>query len=391
MSKFFLFVFFCISGELYAKVGFSSPFAKKVSFTIKVGKVFFKNSSSLPETIISNQLKYLFGILNEIDSGIDFPNLKIQVKDLEVLNDMPEISYQVKGEIAWDSKREIPRTFNFLLPKRGDEAGLTEFLNKYQKNCAKKPSSLATFWNYFRLHHEGCNLNGSSSDVVELSAHLSEKLIARERYEPNYRQIYDDNVLEITSILTKDNPLDVYDVSISDFKNLCLYFAKDSTFINQTANECHIEGFKNGQKVKANIFLIDNFNDKPEEFLQKRSPFFSKSDLVTFNGHSGMGVNIDSWIKYYPIPKGKYQVIFLNSCDTYGYFRNEFFNRYKILNQSRSSSEYVDVILNATPNFFGTFANTNRYLVDLLLKNESFDELLKGLPFEEHSVLLYEH
>lgn len=389
LLKLVFLILISLTGELQAKVEFSSSFVKKISFSISEGLVFSARSIS-SDLVVKNQLQYMFGVLNELDSGIDFPSLKIEVKKQKIIDGIAEINYKASGLIAWDSRKEIPRLLNFVVPKHGDQEGLADFLNKYQKNCSKKSSSLATFWNYYRPHHEGCLLQGAvPEDAILISATLKEAHTSNNR-EPNYREIFDDNTLEITAIITRDNPVDTQDVSNSDFRNLCDFFAKDSISTKQLNQECHTEGFKNGQMLKSHIFLVDNFNDKPDLFLQKLAPYFVTSDVITYNGHSGMGVNIESWMKYYPVSKDKYQIIFLNSCDTFGYFRNEFFDRIKILNQSKSSSDYVDVILNATPNFFGTFANSNKQLIDSLLKGSNFIEALSRLPVEQHSLLVFE-
>lgn len=383
-------ILFLFWGNLNAKVNFSSPVVKEVLFSIESGKVFSK-SSLLPKTIVQNQLKYLFGVLNEMDSGFDFPSLKVEIKSIQDSNGVLEIQYNAKGTFAWAVNKEIPKTLALSLPKWGDEEGLTEFVNKYQEKCAKKQSTFATFWNYYRPNRPGCPLKDSiSPEVILLSAHLKEATVSDGNREPRYRQIFDDNVLEITTIITKDDLTNSNDISIWDFNKLCGLFSADAFMFNQIINECHTVNQRNGQTVRAHVYLVDNFYDKPEEFLQKIRPFLLSSDVVTYNGHSGMGLNIESWMKLYPIPKDKYQIIFLNSCDTYGYFVNDFFDQFSTVNQTKNSSEYLDIILNATPNFFGTFANSNFNIIQGLLNGLNFDEIMRKLPVAQRSLLLHE-
>lgn len=389
MLKIFLILFF-VPFMTYAQVNLSSPTVREISFHIEKGIV-NSGQADEPEKIIKNQLQYLFGVLNEMDSGIDFPNIIIKVLEINHNNQNYEISYEASGTIAWDRKKETPKTIKFLLPKRGDTEGLTEFLNKYQKNCAKKPASLASFWNYYRPNYTNCPLKGTlPDDLVLLTALLSPRELDDEKREPNYRMIFDDNILEVTAVLTKDNPANEQDASILDFQKLCTFIFKDATTINQLSNECHSEGRKNGQIIKAHIFLINNFNDNPENFLLKISPFILTSDLVTYNGHSGMGTNINSWVKLYSVPQNKYQIVFINSCDTFGYFTNDFFGRYSDINQSENSSDFLDVILNATPNYFGSFANSNQSILMGLLNGNNFKDILSKLPNEQKALLLHE-
>lgn len=362
----------------------------EASFFIKEGKV-YSNISDNPETFVKNQLKYLFGALNEVESGIDFPRLKVKVKKIRKIEELFEISYSAEGLLAWNANVEFSKNFIVPLPKRGDNEGLQKFVTLYQANCAKKPASIATFWNYYRPHHYGCTLTDAGfKDVVFTTLKLKLKNEDEGRW-PNYRQVFEDGVLEITAIITKENPLNSNDVSHSDFKSLCSFFATEPVDTRKVINECHSEFLHMGQVIKAHAYLLADFNDKPQEFFEKIRNILQSSDVVTYNGHSGMGLNIESWIHFYPIPRNKYQIIFLNSCDTYGYFHELFFDKVKKINDEKSSGEYLDVILNSTQNYFGSFTKSNSVIVNSLILNENFDSILKLFPAEQHSVLLFEN
>lgn len=354
----FLYFLLLFSFNVFAEVNFISPSVQEIKFTIDEGIV-FTNGNENPRSAIIEQLKYMFGILNEVDAGIDFPQLKIDFVSAE----KGEIHYKVNGTIAWSKARALPRSFVFLLPK----GNLTEFLNKYQKNCARKPSVLASFWNYYHPHNPGCVIE--DGDVVKIVARFNPEISGEENLLPNYFEIFKDNTLEMTVIMTKDHPLEVNDVSVTELQTLCP---------NLSGRECHRESFQGGVRVVLHVFLLDNFDDKPQDFLTRIQSYLVNSDVVTYNGHSGMGANIESWMKYYPVKdKEKYQIIFLNSCDTFGYFKNEF------LNEGNRQ-----VILNATPNYFGTFANSNRNIINKILENADFNEILLSLPIEQHPLVL---
>lgn len=361
MKFFFIFTLFFFTNS-YAEVHFSSPFVQEVKFTIEDGVVLSDNSES-PKLAVNQQLKYMFGILNEVDSGLDFPQLDVEIISFE----KNEIHYKVSGIIAWDKKREMPRNFLFLLPRRGDVVGRTEFLNKYKNNCSKKPSSLESFWNYYRPHHAGCVLN--EADFVKIEAIFTPAVNDSENLSPNYLEIFKDNTLEITTILTKDQPQNVNDMGLFEMQRLCG---------NQNQQECHVENFQSGTRILIHVFLVGNFDNRPQEFLSRLQGYLTNSDIISYNGHSGMGANIESWMNYYPIKdKNKYQILFFNSCDTFGYFRKEF------LEEGNRQ-----VILNATPNYFGTFATSNLNLINKLLNNADFNEILLSLPIEQHPLVL---
>lgn len=360
--NFLLLLVILFSSHLSAETLFISPFVQRIQFEVKDGMSYF-SAPELPEKIVQEQIKYMFGALNEVDSGIDFPQLKIDITSIEG----SEIHYRVRGEIAWSKKRPIPRSFTFSLPKFGDTAGLTSFLNKYQKNCSRKPSNIASFWNYYRPNKSGCVID--EADVVKLNAEFNSIPTFSESFSPDYSDIFKDNKLEMTVIMTKDRPLDVNDVSFYDLSQLC------GNLVEQV---CHREMFQHGVRVLLHAYLVNNFDDGPQEFLTKIESILSTSDVISYNGHSGMGINIESWMKYYPVKdKSKYQIFFFNSCDTYGYFRNEFLH-----------GGNRQVILNATPNYFGTFANSNLSLISKFTKSADYNEILLTLPQEQHPLLL---
>lgn len=350
------------SFNILAVVQFSSPHVQRISFNIDDGIV-ISGGSQPPELVVSQQLRYMFGVLNEVDAGVDFPQMKVEITSIEG----NEIHYKVRGEIAWDKKRPIPRSFFFPLPRSGDNVWLTEFVAKYQKECARKPSSLGSFWNYYRPHRNGCAIH--EGDRVNVLARFNPSVQINNNLMPNYQKIFQDSTLEMTVIMTKDHPLDLNDLSLFDFQTLCGAMVE---------KECHIESFQGNYRILLHVFLLDNFADRPQVFLSQIQNYLQRSDVVSYNGHSGMGANIESFVKYYPIEdKEKYQIFFFNSCDTYGYFRNEF------IEQGNR-----DVILNATPNYFGTFAYSNNSVINGLLKNISFEELMKLLPLEQRPLVI---
>lgn len=372
-------------------VSLKSYYHKTVSFNLENGVVFSKNNEK-SQAVILNQLKYLFGTLNEINAGVDFPKLKVELKKVEDFDGIFKISYSVSGKLVIPVKY-YDEYLELLLPKFGDEKGLTAFLNKYKENCSRKTyNSLETFWNYYRPHNSLCPLKNASDreDTVLLKLKILDNSFAVEREVP-YEKIFEDNKLEATIVVTKDNPQSMNDFGFEDFKSLCRKFILPPNEVQETENECHFEARTAFGLFVGHIFLTPNFNEGTDDFMKKITPYIKQSDYISYNGHSGMGINVNTWEQNFPLSENNYKLFYLNSCDTYGYFSGHLFERIHQFNESNVSETVIDVLLNANPNYFGTFADSNMLILQQLQKRASFNDILRGLPEYQAPVLVFEN
>lgn len=386
----FLFLLFTSNFHNAFAVGLKSYYHKTVSFNLENGIV-FSNNNKKSQVVILNQLKYLFGTLNEINAGVDFPKLKVNLNKVEDADGVFEISYSVSGKLVLPKKYH-DEYLELLLPKFGDEKGLTEFLNKYKGTCSRKTyNSLETFWNYYRPHNSPCPLKNASDreDTVLLKLKVLDNSFDEEREVP-YEKIFEDNKLEATIVVTKDNPQSMNDFGFEDFKSLCRKFILPPNEVQETKNECHFEVQTVFGLFVGHIFLTPNFNEGTSDFMKKITPYIKQSDYISYNGHSGMGINVNTWEQEFPLSENKYQLFYLNSCDTYGYFSGHLFERVHKFNEANLSDTAVDVLLNANPNYFGTFADTNIVLLKQLQQRAGLDAILQSLPEYQAPVIFFD-
>jgi hypothetical protein len=93
--------------------------------------------------------------------------------------------------------------------------------------------------------------------------------------------------------------------------------------------------FPSGKEVVVNIIIAqsdfqDNKKKQSTLFKNMFEDALEKADLIDYEGHSGLGGNLDLESLYGDrdiFNPDKYQIIFINGCHSYAYFKNMFLNR----------------------------------------------------------------
>ena len=93
--------------------------------------------------------------------------------------------------------------------------------------------------------------------------------------------------------------------------------------------------FDSGKEVEVNIIIAhsdlqDNKRKKSTLFKNMFEDALKNADIIDYEGHSGLGGNLDLKGLYDDrdiFNPEKYQIIFINGCHSYSYFKNMFMNR----------------------------------------------------------------
>src|SRR5690606_36334383 len=81
---------------------------------------------------IRDQLAYTIGNLNGRGAGPDINGVTISIGEVRRRgDDLFEASYAARIFVAWPREISIPRTFEFVLPARGDMRGRQAFFRTY--------------------------------------------------------------------------------------------------------------------------------------------------------------------------------------------------------------------------------------------------------------------
>jgi hypothetical protein len=123
--------------------------------------------------------------------------------------------------------------------------------------------------------------------------------------------------------------------------------------------------------VVVEILLADtNLDARDKTFQVMAAPAFKSSDILVYDGHSGLGGNLD--IKQFAtnviFDKTKHQIFYFNGCSSYPYFNGKFF---EAKNQGRSlSSNYLDVVTSALPTLSDPRAENVKAFIDPFVQGQ---------------------
>ena len=83
-----------------------------------------------------------------------------------------------------------------------------------------------------------------------------------------------------------------------------------------------------------------------------RWPLSEKADLLVYSGHSGLGKNINALAAKGKVAKGKYQLVYLNGCQSFAYLGTAMHDKHTAANGKDvdpDGTKYLDVVANALP------------------------------------------
>lgn len=297
------------------------------------------------------------------------------------------VKYHVVLPVAWGSKTNLPETYELTLPKHIDSAGLTAFAKKYAHDCADSGAhdvDSGSMWYYYRPHASGCEL--APEDIVETTATVTVSDENTSGKYPEYDKVWEDDTLEVIAIFGKyeDGATTSSDAGISAF-NRFVGEAKKALGSGVTSIPAELPkdpGVKNpdvelsatlsgGRKVKVVALLVDNVSTAGAKFDARYEPLSGSADLVFYNGHAGLGQNVRALQQKGAFFAGKYQIFFMNGCDTYAYVDGSLAEARAALNpDDPSGTKYMDMVTNAMPSFFHSMPAASMAMINGLLSRD---------------------
>lgn len=343
------------------------------------GKLVTTDTFDLNQTI-QDQLLYTIGHLNGDRSVGRLDTVKITNVTPKRLDDgTTEVSYHAVLPVAWGSKTNLPKSYTLRLPKVIDFSGLEAFSTKYQHDCvdfgAHEVSS-GNLWYYYRPNRSGCKL--AAEDVVELKASVVKSLENTEGKYPEYHKVWEDKELRVVAIFGKyeegattssDAGIAAYNEFVSTIKSTWT----DATITPDGATSS--PGVKNpdvaltatlpgGKKLVINVLLTDKVSSAPKSFYDRYESLSTEADLIFYNGHAGLGQNVRALAKKGKFRTGKYQLFFMNGCDTFAYVDGSLAKTRSTINpDDPTGTKYMDMVTNGMPAFFSSMPDASMALI----------------------------
>ena len=183
------------------------------------------------------------------------------------------------------------------------------------------------------------------------------------------------------TVLLQEKKLELFTKKTST--SLILFRMKKVKF--QVKKRTYIKTFPSGKVVQINILIADTDADahktrKSLLFKKALKDSLMNADLIEYEGHSGLGENLNLKEMYGSKqlfdPK-KSQVIFINGCHSYTYYKNMFF-------EGKGNEENLDLILSGTTTLSDDGPNNAKAFLKYFLNPDSsrkvsFQAILKNI------------
>jgi hypothetical protein len=368
-------------------------------------------SDSSVERQIRAQLQYMTGQLNGINGGADLNRLQLTINEKIRQEDGSfEVHYAAKVLIAWRRDLAMPETYELIVPAQGDYRNLGSFFAAFQDDCITPSAhdmSAGNFWYYYRPQPEACRARMVDPTNTALVARFPIALnVSAENTtgkSPEYAKIWEDDRAVITAVFGKyeDGATSNGDAGIAAYNEM--YAMLRSRFGEPAMQDAEVPaGTRPGVAYPAinmvfdtpegtldvDIMLIDGILSSDEAFKKRYNERTKISDLVSYNGHSGLGANIRALARMGSFQQGQYQLFFVNGCDTFAYVDNALRDAHAAVNPGFGPSKFFDIITNAMPSYFRSNADNNVALMQAFLgRSKTYRQILSGFDRTQRAVV----
>lgn len=342
------------------------------------------------EQQIESQLLYTIGQLNGNKSVGRLDTLELSnVRSEPFADGLYRVTYHAKLPVAWGSKTNLPTAYELLLPKRADYTGLDAFTDSYSTSCVDWGAhdvDSGSMWYYYRPNKSGCSL--APQDIVRLQATVTVSPDNTSGKYPEYHMVWADQSLDVVAIFGKyedgattssDAGIAAYNRFLSSLRTtlgtsgLTTVPASFSSNPGVSAPDITFrKTYDDGRSVTVTALLVDNVRTAGAEFDTRYNALSLTADMIFYNGHAGLGSNIRALANKGQFVAGKYQIFFMNGCDTFAYVDGALAKKKAALNEDDpNGTKYLDMVTNAMPSFFSSMPNASMAFIKGLLAKDA--------------------
>lgn len=360
------------------------------------------------KSVIQDQMLYTIGHLNEDKSVGRLDRLELSNVQKSSAEGKTKITYHAKMPVAWGSKTNLPKSYEFTLPKDVSSSGTTAFTEKYMHSCVEWGAhdvDSGSMWYYYRPGQSGCKLD--EADVVKMTATVTVSAVNSTGKYPEYHKVWEDKALRVVAIFGKyeDGATSTGDAGIAAFNEFARAMGSAMTQYGPTTTPSPIPsqpGPANktlqwmatiGERsVQVDALLVDNVASASytTEFKSWYEPLSEKADFIVYNGHAGLGQNVRALAKTGKWIAGQYLVLFMNGCDTYAYVDGTLAQTRASINpDDPTGTKYMDIVTNAMPAFFASDSEATMAVFNGLMKPDApmtYEQIMKNI--DPHQVVL---
>lgn len=358
---------------------------------------------------IVSQLLYVQGILGSDGSG----NAQIGRVQLTRVVESPSadgtsgtkrIAYAAVLPVAWPKGKDLPSTYEIVLPR--DTTRLASFNATYDGRCGSAGHGQDAFWFDWNPRAEGCSVE--DTDVTKVQVTVGASTRATEDRYPEYDLIWSDGRLDVVAlfgIIESNTPRDWAFVGARSFVNEARRQLDDVSVATGGASSSVLEDttvtgklWIDGRErvVKVDVLVVPKeLSQAGADFETRYGPLSEQADLLLYNGHAGLGTEINAFGRAGNVVAGKYQIALLNGCQTFAYIDTTMTDRRRAANgeSDPDGTRYLDVVANALTSRTENFVSTSNSLFGALLHVDSpqrWSDILGRLPEGQIAVVFGE-
>jgi len=138
-----------------------------------------------------------------------------------------------------------------------------------------------------------------------------------------------------------------------------------------------------GRKLVVNALLVDEVSSAPQTFYTRYEGLSTEADIIFYNGHSGLGQNVRALARRGEFRPGKYQIFYMNGCDSFAYVDGYLAKTRSTINSDDpTGTKYMDIITNVMPAFFSSMPDASLALMKRLSNPEqpkTYQEIFKDI------------
>jgi hypothetical protein len=358
-------------------------------------------------TAIIAQLAYTQGILTTGERGNGHVG---QVTLTEVVESAAKdgkktITYTALLPVAWPKTgNTVPEAYDLPVPK--DVTALDAFNAKYDGKCGNNEYGVGDFWHDWNPKAEGCTID--DADVHRSRATVKPSTVETTGKFPEYDLMWKDNELDVVAIFglidgggdsDSDPGVGEYNRFIAGSKGLLTSSsvkknAKSTDVLRDTTITGKVVVAGQTRTVKIDVLLVSEMKSVGPDFDKRYDPLSEKADLIMYDGHAGLGKNVNALARKGKVTAGKYQLLLLNGCQTFAYIDTTLNDRRTEANGKAADpngTQFLDVMGNALPGFANNLASMSLTLLGAAVKPgepKTFNQLMDSMP-TEHLVVVF--
>lgn len=347
-----------------------------------------------PRKAIAAQLQYVQGILTT-DAGANAQaNMPVlsNIRETAAQGDTKTIAYEAKLAVVWPKNRERPTSYDLVLPK--DVTALDAFNAKYDGTCGRNEYGQETFWHDFHPAASSCRLD--AADVVRAPATVALHPQTTEGKYPEYDKIWEDGSLDMVAVfgiigsntpsdegaVTREKLLNEVKSSLTGAERVEAPETSGVIAESTVTGEIVIEG--RSRRVSLTAFLVQEASSAGSAFERRYADATAKADFIVYEGHSGLGQNINALARNTGATAGKYQLLYLYGCQTLAYLEPTMHEKRIALNGAAADpdgTKFLDVVATALPAYGDDGRSTTSFYRTLLDTRapKTFNDLMRGI------------